>query len=429
MTDLLRLNSPTMAHATGSSPHQQTSNGMLVPSQRTTSFYRPELDVLRFFAFLAVFLHHALPRDASLYVSSGIPESAAQMLLTAKAAGAFGLDLFFTLSSFLITDLLMREWVESGRIGLRNFYIRRALRIWPLYFVFLIITVLIVPHILPQDRFGTIYLVSFALFSGNWACVVSGIPFSVASPLWSISVEEQFYIVWPLLLMVFGFNRVRQVALVLIGIAFLTRFALALYGATDAAVWCNTLVRLDTIALGAILAFTLRGRAPQVGNIIRLVLCGIAVLLWLVIARYLTQDGLASLATYPLSAFASLILLVATLRKDAGLLNYPPFSWLVYLGKISYGLYVFHLLALVMMSKLISIPIIDIPLNFERRFVLSFVLTVILAALSYRFLEQPFLRLKRRFSRVPSASDAKKRSEILSSPVILSSDALADGSS
>ena len=312
-----------MAHATSSSSHQQTSNEVVKARQRRLGFYHPELDVLRFFAFFAVFLHHALPRDASVYIGGGLPEFAAQLLLTAKGAGAFGLDLFFTLSSYLITDLLMREWIENRRVSIRNFYLRRALRIWPLYFVFLAFTVLIVPHILPQDQFGTMYVVSFALFSGNWACVVMGIPFSVASPLWSISVEEQFYIIWPLMLMVFGFSRIAKIALALIGIAFLTRFALAMNGAADAAVWCNTLVRLDTIALGAILAFTLRGRAPQIGPIIRLVLCGIAILMWLLIARYLKQDGLTSLVTYPLSAIASLMLLVATLRKDARVLIMP----------------------------------------------------------------------------------------------------------
>jgi peptidoglycan/LPS O-acetylase OafA/YrhL len=252
--------------------------------------------------------------------------------------------------------------------------------------------------------------------------VVSGIPFSVASPLWSISVEEQFYIVWPLLLLVFGFNRIRQIAFVLIGIAFLTRFALAFYGATDAAVWCHTLARLDTIALGAILAFTLRGRVPQIGLIMRLVWVGIAILLWFAVARYLALDGWASLFTYPISALASVTLLGATLRTNAGLFSYPPFSWLVYLGKISYGLYVFHLLSLAILAKLISIPIVDIPLNFERRFVFSFVLTVILAALSYRFLERPFLKLKRRFTHVSSSSQPKKQAEILSTPVLLSGD-------
>src|SRR5688572_30035228 len=148
-----------MAHPTNSSSSQQTSNARVEPYQRKTGFYRPELDVLRFSAFLAVFIHHALPRDASLYVASGIPEFVAQLLLTAKEAGAFGLDLFFTLSSYLITDLLMRDWVDCGRVSLRNFYMRRALRIWPLYFVFLAATVLIVPQLLPQDEFGTIYIV------------------------------------------------------------------------------------------------------------------------------------------------------------------------------------------------------------------------------------------------------------------------------
>lgn len=412
-----------MAHPTTNISPQPTSNWTIETDPGKKAYYHPELDVLRFLAFFAVFLHHALPRDPSLYADAGIPESIAQLMLTAKNAGAFGLDLFFTLSSYLITDLLLREWMDKGRFGLRNFYIRRALRIWPLYFVFLAGTVLIVPKILPHDEFGTFYLVSFALFAGNWACVINGIPFSVASPLWSISVEEQFYIVWPLLLMVFGFNRVRQIAFVLIGIAFLTRFALAFNGATDAAVWCHTLARLDTIALGAILAFTLRGRAPQIGLIMRFVWGGIAVLLWFAIARYLSKDGWESMVTYPVSAVASVTLLVAALRTDAGILNYPPFSWLVYLGKISYGLYVFHLLSLAIFAQLISIPIVDIPLNFERRFVLSFVLTVILAALSYTFLERPFLKLKRRFSQVHLASDSKKQAEILSAPVILRSDA------
>ena len=83
------------------------------------------------------------------------------------------------------------------------------------------------------------------------------------------------------------------------------------------------------------------------------------------------------------------------------LLYRAPFRWVVYLGRISYGLYVFHLFALALMSGLSSIPVLGIPLNFERRLLLSFLLTVILAAASYKWLEQPFLRLKKRFSYTP----------------------------
>ena len=362
------------------------------------SFYHPELDVLRFVAFLAVFMHHALPRDAGLYIRNGLSPAATQWLLTAKEAGAFGLDLFFALSAYLITELLLREHASRGSFSVTAFYIRRALRIWPLYFTFLALTVFVIPSILPRENFGPIYIASFALFVGNWVCATKGIPFSVAGPLWSISVEEQFYIAWPLLLRFFGIKRIKQLAIGMLGLAFVTRIVLAVYGVEHPGVWCNTLARLDPIALGAILAFTLRGRSPQMNNLLRVVLCAVAFASWWLIARYLSQDGTSSIATFALSGFASVVLLMAVLRSEAPLLRVPPFSWLVYLGRISYGLYVFHLLALAVMMNVSFVPGLGIPISFEFRVLFSFLLTVALAATSYSFLEQPFLKLKERFS-------------------------------
>lgn len=367
------------------------------------SFYHPELDVLRFVAFLAVFMHHALPRDASLYTSHGLSSTATEWLLTAKEAGAFGLDLFFALSAYLITELLLREHASRGSFSVTKFYIRRALRIWPLYFTFLALTVLVIPTILPRESFGPIYIASFVFFVGNWVCATQGIPFSVAGPLWSISVEEQFYIGWPLLLRFFGINRIKQLALAMLIVALLTRVGLALYGVKHPGVWCNTLARLDPIALGAILAFTLRGRAPQINNVLRLVLCAAAFASWWLVARFLTQDGPGSVATYALSGFASVVLLFAVLRSEAPLLRVAPFSWLVYLGRISYGLYVFHLFALAVMMNVRSVPGLGIPLSFELRVLFSFLLTVALAATSYSWLEEPFLKLKERFTHKPAA--------------------------
>ncbi len=366
-------------------------------SESKQTFYHPELDVLRFAAFLAVFMHHGLPRDERLYVNSGLSETATQWLLTTKEAGAFGLDLFFALSSYLITELLLREFAARGTFSVSAFYVRRALRIWPLYFTFLALTIFVIPTLLPADRFGSIYIVSFALFVGNWVCVAQGLPYSVANPLWSISVEEQFYIGWPLLLRFFGVNRLKQLAFAMLIVAVLTRIGLALYGVEHPGVWCNTIARLDPIALGAILAFVLKGRAPQISTALRTVLCLTALAIWWLVARYLSQDGPGSVATYALSGFASVMLLAAVLRSEARILRVPPFSWLVYLGRISYGLYVFHLLALALMAQVMFLPIVRIPLNFELRLGLSFLLTVALAAVSYKLLEQPFLRLKRRF--------------------------------
>ncbi|HET9786737.1 MAG TPA: acyltransferase family protein, partial [Pyrinomonadaceae bacterium] len=99
--------------------------------------------------------------------------------------------------------------------------------------------------------------------------------------------------------------------------------------------------------------------------------------------------------------FASVLLLAAVLRGEARLLSIPPFSWLVYLGRISYGLYVFHLFALVLMTRVSVIPVIGVQLNFPLRTVLSFLLTVAFASVSYKVLERPFLRLKDRFRPAP----------------------------
>ncbi len=162
------------------------SNGAV---EHSRGFYHPELDVLRFFAFLAVFLHHALPGDASSYINAGLSPALTRSILAAKQAGAFGVDLFFVLSAYLITELLLREHATRGTFSISAFYIRRALRIWPLYFTFLAATVFVMPVILPSEKFGSEYIVSFALFFGNWVCAAYGLPLSVASPLWSISVE------------------------------------------------------------------------------------------------------------------------------------------------------------------------------------------------------------------------------------------------
>lgn len=360
-------------------------------------FYHPELDVLRFLAFLAVFLHHALPRDASLYINSGIPPVLAAWLVTAKDAGAYGVDLFFVLSAYLITELLLREHASRGSFSISAFYVRRALRIWPLYFVFLAITVLVVPGIVPDDHFGTIYIISFALFLGNWVCAANGLPFSVASPLWSISVEEQFYLFWPPLLRLAGINRIKQLAIALLVVALSTRIVLATYGAEHPAVWCNTIARLDSIALGAILAISLRGRAPQINTFARVLLGGLALLIFLLVGKYLRQEGPTSVITYLATATASVMLLVAALQTNAQFLCRRPLSWLVYLGRISYGLYVFHLLALALVAQVLIVNL-GILLNFELRVLLSLALTLALAAASYRWLEQPFLKLKRQYS-------------------------------
>src|SRR5205085_1151346 len=103
---------------------------------------------------------------------------------------------FFVLSAFLITELLLQEKQQFGKIHLKAFYVRRILRIWPLYFTAIAIG-LLVSHFVVEQELPLRYVAGFLLLCGNWVISATGFPHSVMGPLWSVSFEEQFYLLWP----------------------------------------------------------------------------------------------------------------------------------------------------------------------------------------------------------------------------------------
>ena len=143
-----------------------------------------------------VFLHHAFPHDPTFWTKLGVPLFLARIVAGIGATGAFGVSLFFVLSSYLITELLLREKDLMGTLDIRSFYIRRILRIWPLYFAFLALAVAL-QWIVPGQHVTWRAGVWFSFLAGNWFIVFHGFPSSVIFPLWSVSIEEQFYITWP----------------------------------------------------------------------------------------------------------------------------------------------------------------------------------------------------------------------------------------
>ena len=365
---------------------------MREPRSDATAFYRPELDALRCFAFLLVFVTHAVPASATVLSRLG---PAAPWARAAVEAGAFGVDLFFCLSAYLITELLLRERRSRGRLDVGAFYARRVLRIWPLYYAALLLAVL-----LPGPEMPARHAVAFALLVGNWSAAAWGFPASWAAPLWSVSIEEQFYLAWPLVVARLDERRLALVALLLLAIASATRVILAAGGAAHPAVWTNTLARLDPIALGALLALVLRGRAPMLGLAARAALLVGGLIALVATRRWLALDGWEALATYPVAGLASAALLVGVLGGDDRM---PWLRWrpLVWLGRISYGLYVVHRLAidLAWQGTLRGIvPAWAGP-------VVALALSVAIAAASYRWLESPFLRLKQRFTYVRSTPE------------------------
>lgn len=362
------------------------------------SFYRPELDALRFFAFFAVFVFHTVRYSVDHLVQHGVPQWAAQSGLALITAGMYGVDLFFVLSAYLITELLLREKDARGALNVRAFYMRRLLRIWPLYYFFIALVVLI-PFLNPNHTFGLRYTLAFLILMSNWSLIVWGRPYSVAGPLWSVAVEEQFYLFWPPLVARLSRRQILFAAVTMIGVA---NFARAVAVATRVSRenwWLNTFAHLDSIAAGILLAVLLGGRRFSLKYGSRMMLISAALSCLIARAHFEVFTGrlpvVGTLIGDPAVALACASLLLGFI--------YLPLRSLVlqYLGKISYGLYVYHVTALWIFDKLLFKGQTG-PAHAFMRFGCALGLTIAISAMSYRLLEKPFLNLKRRFTYVAS---------------------------
>lgn len=373
------------------------------PRAANARFYHPELDALRFFAFLMVFLHHAFQHDPLFWTRLGVPGLIARVLAGIGATGAFGVSLFFVLSSYLITELLLREKELLGTLDVKSFYVRRILRIWPLYFFFLALATAM-QWFVPGQHIGWRAGVAFSALAGNWYIVFFGFPSSVMFPLWSVSIEEQFYLTWPLLV-----RRLRESGMAIFAIGLLivasgARLYLGSRHELEGTIWCNTLVQLDPIAAGILLALALRGVVPKLSRLARAAMMagGVACLASAALYFGVKNDPITTtriVLGYPAIAIGGVLLLAATLRERED--TNQGLRPLIYLGRISYGLYVFHVLGLFISDHLVANQTASLA-RYALRIGVAFAITVAMAAASYRWLETPFLSLKRRFTHVLS---------------------------
>lgn len=370
-------------------------------------YYRPELDVLRFIAFMFVFITHR--NDLAPIDSRAHPWFHAFTM-----TGVYGVPVFFFLSAFLITELLERERDLTGRIDARAFYVRRILRIWPLY-VLIFFGLVFLNHFVPgAGADSPAKWLCFMLFAGNWYITFNGWIEYPVNPMWSLSVEEQFYIAIPFLAML-GRRTMIGVNLVVLAVAYgvIVHYARGFPpGGAFSGQWTNSFVQFQFFAGGMLLALALRGRRPDWRIAIRAGLFALAIGLWLaayifcgIKADWPTSTVLQSLAGWPLVLAGATLMLVSLLGTPRRFLPAP----LIYLGRISYGLYLTHIFfywlvydkfrpTLAQLTE--SAGIGEWRDNIGQ--LIAFAATVLCASLLYRFYETPFLRLKRRFTLVPS---------------------------
>lgn len=346
--------------------------------------YRPELDALRFCAFLAVFITHAVPPQVVFYRSHGIPEVPARMMSALVSAGAYGVTLFFMLSAYLITGLLIREVESTGTLRIKWFYVRRILRIWPLYFVAL---GLAVSFPLAAERLPWPNVWPYLVMAGNWVDLPPQAPGSWMAVLWSVSVEEQFYLLWPLVVGIAAATvaaRPLKQKVLWIGILLIVAGNIARYLLGEQ--WHNTLVHLDAIGVGVALAVLPELRLTS-GMKTALLFFALACAL---VAAPIHGNFLTFRAAAATLGCAAILFAVLAAK------GIPP-APVIYLGRISYGLYVWHQLMLRLVEHAMGDKMLTVS-RFVFALSVSLVVTIAVAALSHRFLELPFLRLKERFS-------------------------------
>jgi len=373
-------------------------------------YYRPELDALRFFAFLCVFVFHRMD-----YVDTDPVRDV--WLARLGNIGPFGVPVFFLLSAFLITELLLRERERAGRIHVQAFYMRRILRIWPLYFL-VFFGLAFLNHFVPGT--GTddpMAWLAFTFFTGNWYILRHGWIAGAVDPLWSISVEEQFYIVIPVLAAFAGRKAVAAVSCILLAVAYVTVVLYALDPMPgDKGEWTNSFVQFQFFSAGTLLAILLKGRLVRLSIPLRLAGFTLAFFCWF---TALIRFNVKSWEPHPTPAGALvgwLLVLAGTVLFFLCTLGTPERfvpTWLSYLGHISFGLYLFHSLMFFLVFKMAiprfgaAFPGLNAPdiVRDGSGTVAVMALSILVAHLSYQYFERPFLRVKQKFTFVAARED------------------------
>jgi peptidoglycan/LPS O-acetylase OafA/YrhL len=377
------------------------------PSEAPDRFYFPELDGLRFVAFMMVYLFHL-----------GLPEPLLVRVVGRTAAwafvfnGGYGVQLFFILSGYLITSLLLREEARYGRISLRAFWIRRILRIWPLYYLIIVLGFGLLPPL--SGAIGTVgykdamrvHFIPFLFFLGNWSmALVRAISYDWLSVLWSVCVEEQFYLFVPVMIaLVAPRFRVAAVVVLMAG-AVATRWFCAHVSDAQTLIVFNTLAQFDTILSGVLLALVLgwdRDR-PRLTAWLRWLQWPLyGVIAWGMTLPELGR-GTAIHRTWDFVGvwLCGLGIIMVAVWGRGWLRAVLSYSRIVWLGKISYGLYMYHEIVF-WARKLIYLNLPWFANRDELLSIAALALTIAIAAASYYGFERRFLRLKGKWTRVSS---------------------------
>jgi peptidoglycan/LPS O-acetylase OafA/YrhL len=369
--------------------------------------YFSNLDTIRFGAAFMVLLSHIISPS---YHYLHLPPSVLRLLETLSYGGT-GVSVFFVLSGFLITYLLITEKLSTGKINLLNFYLRRSLRIWPLYFAVIVFAFGLYPllksamglnqvlstnvwyHVAFLANFDVLHVRQF--FTGNDAMS--------QNVNWSISIEEQFYIFWPLLFVLFP-KKLWSVVVALV-VALTIGFRIR-HGQSFDLLYFHTLAVFPDLAIGGLFA-VLCTLHTAFANFIKargdraIFLLLISALLLLYFAPELSKPGL-SLAFHRIAVDCIVACIITIQALSVSLKHLKAANWhfASNWGKYTYGIYLLHPIAMLILdicARLLKLSMVDFWPVFLQGCA-SITLTFFMSYLSYRYFESFFLSLKKRFS-------------------------------
>lgn len=357
-------------------------------------FYLPWIDGLRAIAALAVVVHHGPTLTEEPFVGFK------------NFLGWFGVDLFLVLSAFLLSRLLQLEYVATGTIDIRKFFIRRILRIWPLYLFFITASLLygLNYNVLSVRELSGWYLAHLTFTQNLAASVHFYSPFPFASHLWTIALEEQAYLVMPIFIAAYFRemdSRGLAKILVLSSIVFvIIRLSVVMLGREHPYVWVSPL-RADTFLFGIYLGLCTGVGINTVKHFWLALSAFVGAVFIIGLALHLGPPGLSDMSEvigYPMISVLCCLLIFAIDKSNipAKLLSLKPMR---HLGRISYGIYVFHIFGLWVSDEIMRRVGVDSTLS---RLALGILITIGLADVSYRLLERPFLLLKERATVIQS---------------------------
>jgi peptidoglycan/LPS O-acetylase OafA/YrhL len=353
--------------------------------------YFKQLDGIRCLAVMAVLICHWLT----------------YRFIVLTPFGSMGVNLFFVLSGFLITRILLISKAKSEETishKIKNFYIRRTIRIFPIYYLIVIFLVIFIAKARVNAAWLFTYTYNIKFSLEPWGNSES----FLYQHLWSLSVEEQFYLFFPFLIFYLPQRRIKGLIFSLIALGILSRLVCYLFNAPPNAIYALTTCCLDSFAIGALLAYYILYNPDYLKSLLRknyfFIIAVILFIADLIISRFFIDDYKECRTVLERLLFSICCFWIvgkAAVASYSGLFKrFLENKYVIYIGKISYGLYIYHyfigLAGYWALNKLALLPEVN-PINIAIRALMYFVVTLVVSIISWKIIEQPINKLKTKF--------------------------------